>query len=530
MQTDKVHLSQLLAKTGLYPSKAYWNLSPKSLVEKTIESGQGRLNDTGALCVNTGEFTGRSPKDRYIVSDFETDKLIHWGDINIPVTLKVFDNLYRKMCVYLEGREIWVRDCLVCADPRYQLSIRVINETPWANLFCHHLFIRPEEIASTTPRSKWLMLQAPGFKAGPEDGTRRGNFTIINFSDRIILIGGTAYTGELKKAVFSVLNFLLPTRHGVLPMHCSANQGTDGSVSLFFGLSGTGKTTLSTDARRRLIGDDEHGWGVGTVFNFEGGCYAKIISLNRKREPLIYHAVRENALLENTGFRKGTIEVDYDDASVTENTRAAYPIDYIPGAVIPSIGTEPTNVFFLTCDALGILPPIARLDTNQAMYHYLSGYTSKIAGTEMGIIQPQPVFSACFGAVFLPLHPVEYANLLGQKLNGNPGIRVWLVNTGWSGGPYGTGKRLPLAYTREVIRAASSGELEQSRFETEPVFSLKIPVNISTIPAQILFPRTTWSDKAAYDSKAQELTHLFKQNFNNYEGMARPEILAGGPG
>lgn len=523
MQEEQSNLFHSLAEAGLHPSQAYWNLSPGSLVEKTIALGQGSLSDSEALCVHTGAFTGRSPKDRFIVRDSETEQSVNWGDINIPVSTFVFDNLYQKICAYLEGKEIWVRDCAACADPRYQIGVRVINETPWANLFCHHLFIRNNEPVSRAPGKAWLIIQVPGFEADSEDGTRRGNFTIINFSKRIILVGGTAYTGEMKKAIFSVLNFLLPSQHGVLPMHCSANESAGGRVSLFFGLSGTGKTTLSTDPRRFLIGDDEHGWGPGSIFNFEGGCYAKVISLNPEKEPQIYNAIRAHTLLENTRFREGSTEVDYQDATITENTRAAYPLEYIPRAKSPATGSEPQHIFFLTCDAFGVLPPLALLDTEQAMYHFISGYTSKIAGTEMGINQPQPVFSACFGAVFLPLHPMEYAKLLGRKLKEQKeDIRVWLVNTGWSGGPYGTGKRIPLAYTRALIDAAISGALNNASFEIEPAFGLRVPVRVANVPDEILFPHTTWADKAAYDNKASELAALFSRNYSNYQRVTSP--------
>ena len=528
MQVDQSKLFPSFSEIGLNPSEVYWNLSPENLVKKTVELGQGHLSDTGALCVNTGAFTGRSPKDRFIVRDHITDQTVNWGDINIPLSPPVFDSLYQKMCAYLNSREIWARDCEACADPRYKLSIRVVTETPWANLFCHHLFIRPERNSFRMQSGSWLILQAPGFEAGPGDGTRRGNFTIINFTKRTILIGGTAYTGEIKKAIFSVLNFLMPSSHGVLPMHCSANETAGGNVSLFFGLSGTGKTTLSANPRHTLIGDDEHGWGSGSIFNFEGGCYAKVISLNPEKEPQIYKAIRADTLLENTRFKEGTPEVNYEDSSVTENTRAAYPLSYVTGSKLPSVGREPNNIFFLTCDAFGVLPPLALLDWRQAMYHFISGYTSKIAGTEMGINQPQPIFSACFGEVFLPLHPMEYASLFGRQLRGTKGIRVWLVNTGWSGGSFGTGKRLPLAYTRTLIDAAVSGMLQEGDFETEPVFGLKIPLKVSDVPRQLLSPRNAWTDKAGYDVKASELKKLFAKNLGRYEGRISPEILAVG--
>jgi len=519
-----------LAGMGLHVSVAHWNLSSEALTQKTIELGQGVLNDSGALCVNTGKFTGRSPKDKFTVKDAITEKSVDWGDVNIPFSPEAFDKLYDKVCAYFSGKEVWVRDSYACADPEYRLNIRVINEIPWANLFCRDLFLRPTDAEIETQEPDWLILQAPGFLADPAtDGTRQGNFTIVNFTRKVILIGGSAYTGEIKKGIFGVLNFLLPHNHKVLSMHCSANEGRDGDVALFFGLSGTGKTTLSADPERALIGDDEHGWADGSVFNFEGGCYAKCIDLSAEKEPQIFNAIRPGALLENITFIEGTNQVNYKDASITENTRAAYPIYHIENAKEPSYGKDPKNIFFLTCDAFGILPPISKLTKEQAMYHFISGYTAKVAGTEVGVTEPQTTFSACFGRVFLPLHPIRYAELLGKKLEEHPEVNVWLINTGWSGGVYGTGKRISLKYTRSIITAAMNGKLSGINYAPHPVFGILIPESCPEVPSEILDPRNTWSDKEAYDKKAQELAALFVKNFEKYASQANDEILSAAP-
>jgi len=519
-----------LAAIGLNVAIAHWNLSPEALTQKTLELGQGELNDTGALCVSTGKFTGRSPKDKFTVKDAITEKSVDWGDVNIPFEPDAFDKLYDKVCAYLSGKEVWVRDAYACADPKYRLNIRVVNETPWANLFCNDLFLRPteEEIKSQNP--DWLIIQAPGFQADPAtDGTRQGNFTIVNFTRRIVLIGGSAYTGEMKKGIFGVLNFVLPHDHKVLSMHCSANEGKEGDVALFFGLSGTGKTTLSADPNRALIGDDEHGWADGSVFNFEGGCYAKCIDLSAEKEPQIYKAIKPGAILENIRFKEGTKTVDYHDGSITENTRAAYPIYHIDNAKEPSFGGDPKNIFFLTCDAFGILPPISKLTKGQAMYHFISGYTAKVAGTEVGVTEPQTTFSACFGRVFLPLHPTRYAELLGKKLEEHSDVTVWLINTGWSGGAYGTGHRMSLKHTRSMITAAMNGELKNAEYVPHSVFGVLVPQAVPGVPSEILNPRDTWSDKEAYDRKAAELAGLFVKNFEKYADQASEEILAAAP-
>ena len=525
-KNPSVNLSDL----GINVAVAHWNLSPEALVKKTLELNQGVLNDAGALCVDTGKFTGRSPKDKFTVKDALTEHSVDWGDVNIPISPEAFDRLYNRVCAYMEGKEVWVRDSYACADPAFRLNVRIINETPWANLFCNDLFLRPTTAEIETQNHDWLILQAPGFQADPAtDGTRQGNFTIVNFTRKVILIGGSAYTGEMKKGIFGVLNFVLPHEHKVLSMHCSANEGKSGDVALFFGLSGTGKTTLSADPDRALIGDDEHGWADNSVFNFEGGCYAKCIDLSAEKEPQIYAAIRPGALLENTRFFPGTQTVDYSDASVTENTRAAYPIDYITNCKEPSYGGQPKNIFFLTCDAFGILPPISKLTKAQAMYHFISGYTAKVAGTEIGVTEPQTTFSACFGRVFLPLHPTKYAELLGKKLETDTNVNVWLINTGWSGGAYGTGNRMKLGYTRAMITAAMNGELDNVTYEAHPVFGVLMPTTVPNVPNEILIPRNTWADKEAYDKKANELAQLFVKNFAKYADQANDDIRSAAP-
>lgn len=509
---------------------AHWNLTPAELVEETILQGMGELTDTGALAIDTGEFTGRSPKDKFTVIDAETENTVWWGDINIKFDSAKFDQMFTRLKAYLTGREVYVRDAYACADQRYRLNVRVVTEYPWQNLFVNNLFLRPtrEEIETITP--DWTIINAPGFLADPSiDGTRQHNFAMINFTKKMILIGGTGYTGEIKKGIFTVLNYVLPQHRNVLSMHCSANIGKDGDTALFFGLSGTGKTTLSADPNRGLIGDDEHGWSDDSVFNFEGGCYAKCVNLSAEKEPQIYNAIRFGSLLENTEFYPGTTTTDYDDISKTENTRVAYPINFIDNAVEPSVATPPKNIFFLTCDAFGVLPPISRLDNAQAMYHFISGYTAKVAGTEMGITEPTTTFSACFGKAFLPLHPAKYAELLGKKLKDNPEIKVWLVNTGWTGGAYGVGSRMKLSYTRAMITAALNGEFDKVKFEELPIFRLQMPTSCTGVPAEILNPRNTWADKAAFDQTALDLATKFVKNFAQYADGASAEILSAAP-
>jgi len=507
----------------------FWNLTPAELVEDSILQAEGLLTDSGALAIETGEFTGRSPKDRFIVEDEVTKDSVWWGDINKPISTESFDGLYNRMRSYLNGRDIYVRDAMACADANHRMNIRVVTELPWSNLFAYNMFLRPnnEEINSFQP--DWHIVCAPGFQADPNiDGTRQHNFAVLNFTKKMILIGGTGYTGEIKKGIFSVLNFILPHERNVLSMHCSANIGKQGDTAIFFGLSGTGKTTLSSDPQRALIGDDEHGWSQDTVFNFEGGCYAKTIDLTHEKEPQIYDAIKFGALLENIGFENESSSPDYTDGSITENTRVSYPIEHIKNVVIPSIGTAPKNIFFLTADAFGVLPPISKLTNEQAMYHFMSGYTAKVAGTEVGINEPTTTFSACFGAAFLPLHPAKYAKLLGEKLT-NSDTNVWLINTGWSGGSYGTGSRIQLAYTRAMITAALNGSLNESSFETLPVFDLSYPTSCPDVPNEILNPKETWSDKALYDETANNLATKFIQNFEGFKGETDASIVAASP-
>lgn len=490
-----------------------FQLSPAELVQQALLRHEGQLTDTGALMCATGKFTGRSPKDRYIVRDELTDSRADWGGVNIPFDAAKFDRLHRKMCHFVEYHKVYVRYAMAGADPRYQLKLCILTTSAWQNLFCANMFLRPsdEEIADFEP--DFTILAVPEFMAHPEeDGTRGTNFAILNLSKRVILIGGTGYAGEIKKGVFSALNFLLP-RQQVLPMHCSANVGVDAKtgaedVAVFFGLSGTGKTTLSADPERGLIGDDEHGWSDTGIFNFEGGCYAKVIDLTRDREQQIFDAIRYGAIVENTRFVRGSHTVDYTDKSLTENTRTSYPIDFIDNAVVPSVGAHPRNIFFLTCDAFGVLPPISRLTPEQAMDYFVLGYTAKVAGTEMGVTEPQATFSACFGAAFMPLHPTEYARMLGAKIREHS-VNVWLVNTGWTGGSYGIGQRMKLSFTRAMIRAALTGALTDVSFVQHPVFGLAMPTACPGVPAELLDPRQTWADPVAYDAKAEHLGELF---------------------
>ncbi|MCB9356772.1 MAG: phosphoenolpyruvate carboxykinase (ATP) [Saprospiraceae bacterium] len=512
---------------------AYWNLHPEELVEHTLCKGMGQLADSGALVISTGEFTGRSPEDRFIVKDSDTANKVNWGKVNIPFDSRKFDKLWRKCCNYLKKKDLYVRDVRANAsqNPEYQLRIRVITEFPWSNLFAHNMFLRLEREEIDHFDARWTVLCVPGFKANPEeDGTRQHNFAIVNVKKRRLLIGGTGYTGEIKKGIFSVINFVLPTRaKDALPMHCSANVGKDGDIALFFGLSGTGKTTLSADPNRPLIGDDEHAWADHEVFNFEGGCYAKTIDLTEEKEPDIFRAIRHGAILENIKFFNDTRSVNYADRSVTENTRVSYPIQHIANAVTPSRAEgDPKNIFFLTCDAYGILPPISRLSPEQAMYYFISGYTARVAGTEVGIKEPKSTFSACFGAPFLPLHPAKYATLLGKKLRKSK-AKVWLINTGWSGGAYGTGSRIKLSYTRAMITAALNGELDKVGYHQHEVFGMNMPDSCPGVPADILNPRNTWADKNAYDRMANQLANEFVKNFEKYADQAKEDILAAAP-
>lgn len=510
--------------------KVFWNLSPAELVEEAVRNGEGFLTDKGALMCDTGKFTGRSPKDRFIVKDSMTSDSVWWGSINQAFEPINFDKLLAKMVKHLEGKTLYVRDAYACAKYDYRLNLRVINTLAWHNLFCDNMFLRPLEDEKTNFEPDFTIINIPEFSAEPAlDGTRNSNFAIINFTKKMILIGGTGYAGEMKKGIFSVLNFILPHQENVLPMHCSANIGEDGETAVFFGLSGTGKTTLSADPKRILIGDDEHGWDENSIFNFEGGCYAKVVNLTREKEPQIYNAIKFGAIVENTRFLEGTREVDYNNISVTQNTRTAYPIDFIGNMITPSLGNLPKNIFFLTCDSLGILPPISRLDRGQAMYHFISGYTAKVAGTETGVTEPKVIFSACFGAPFLPLHPTKYAEMLGRKMDENH-TNVWLINTGWSGGSLGEGSRIQLSYTRAMVTAVLEGTLnEDSEFEKDPVFGVSVPKRCPNVPMEILEPRKTWNDEKAYEKKANTLALAFQENFSKYKKYATREMLLGAP-
>ncbi len=521
------NLNETIGLTNL--GNQFWNLSPSDLIEDTIINGQGVLTDTGAIAIETGEFTGRSPKDRFIVCDEKTEDAVWWGDINIKFTPEKFDALYNRMKAYLMEKDVYVRDAFACADENHRLSLRVTTEFPWSNHFAHNMFIRPTDEEIENFDAEWNVVCAPGFMADPEiDGTRQHNFAILNFSRKMAIIGGTGYTGEIKKGIFSVLNFILPHEKNVLSMHCSANIGKDGDTAVFFGLSGTGKTTLSSDENRRLIGDDEHGWSNDTVFNFEGGCYAKTIDLSQEKEPQIYDAIKYGAILENIGFVDGTSTPDYENTEITQNTRVSYPIHHIDNIVTPSIGGAPKNIFFLTADAFGVLPPISKLTREQAMYHFMSGYTAKVAGTEMGVTEPQTTFSACFGAAFLPLHPAKYAELLGEKLDGTD-INVWLINTGWSGGSYGVGNRMKLSYTRAMITAAMDGKLDNVEFKTQPIFDLSMPTEVPGVPSEILNPKDTWEDKANFDKTANHLAEQFVKNFEIFANETSEAILSAAP-
>ncbi len=494
----------------------FWNLGTAQLIEKAIQRREGLLASGGALVVRTGDHTGRSPKDKFVVRDETTESSVNWGPVNQPFTPQAFDWLYGKLLAYLQARDLYVQDCFAGADPEYHLPIRVITERAWHNLFARQLFVRPDPFSTDQHIPQFTVIDAPGFRADSAgDGTNSDVFIIVNFSKRLIIIGGTSYAGEIKKGIFSVLNYFLPAR-GVLPMHCSANVGASGDTALFFGLSGTGKTTLSADPDRRLIGDDEHGWSGRGVFNFEGGCYAKCIRLNKETEPQIWNAIRFGTVLENVAVDAEWRLLDYDDASLTENTRAAYPVTFIEDAIVPGIGDHPKNIVFLTLDAFGVLPPVARLSPEQAMYHFLSGYTAKVAGTERGLSKdPEATFSACFGAPFLPRSPQVYAELLGERVRKHQ-ARCWLINTGWSGGGFGVGKRMSLPVTRAMVSAALRGQLDQVSYRPDPTFRIEVPVECPGVDSKLLNPRETWSDPAAYDRAARDLAGRFRQNFEKF--------------
>lgn len=524
--TTRLVVSQL-EQIGIKPKKIQRNLQIENLVDLTVQKNEGTLTANKAISVKTGKYTGRSPDDRFIVDDEQTHNTVDWGKINHPFPPDKFDNLFEKMKKHIENREVFVFDGFVGADKEHRLPIRIITDHVWQNLFVRQLFIRPTASELESHKPEYTLLAINDFKAVPEvDGTRSDVFILLNYTKKIVLIGGTSYAGEIKKAMFSVMNYSLPSK-GVFPMHCSANIGKGGDTALFFGLSGTGKTTLSADSNRMLIGDDEHGWSDRGVFNFEGGCYAKCINLNKDAEPQIWDAIQFGTVLENVVVDKETMLPNFNDSSLTENTRAAYPLDYIPGSVIPSLGGNPNVIIFLTADAFGVMPPIARLTKEGAMYHFMSGYTSKLAGTERGITEPKATFSECFGAPFMSRHASVYAKLLGEKITKH-NTTVYLVNTGWSGGPYGIGKRMNIAYTRRMVTAALTGELGSVNYRHDGLFNLDVPTECAGVPSEVLNPRNTWSEKDAYDNSAKKLAQMFVENFRKF-GSVSKEVLDAGP-
>jgi len=510
-----------LAEHGLRNiNVAYWNLGTAQLLERSVQRHEGLFATGGTLVVRTGIFTGRSPQDKFVVRDDLTESTVNWGPINKPMSEERFNLLYKKMLAFLQGNDLFVHDCYGGADPRYTVPLRVITQRAWHCLFARQLLIRPNPEETQDHKPEFTLFFVPVFHADPEeDGTHSETAIVINFKKKVVLITGTSYAGELKKSVFTVLNYLLAERN-VLPMHCAATMGADGRVALLFGLSGTGKTTLSADPTRRLIGDDEHGWSDQGVFNFEGGCYAKTIRLSREREPQIWNAIRFGTILENVVIDTETRLLDYNSDELTENTRAAYRLAFIANAVIPSVGGHPSHVVFLTADAFGVLPPISRLTPEQAAYHFISGYTAKVAGTERGLgKEPKATFSACFGEPFLPRHPDVYAKMLGERIERHK-VPCWLVNTGWVGGPYGVGARISLPYTRAMVNAAIEGRLEDAPYERHPAFGVMVPMSVPGVPPEVLDPREQWQDKAAYDRAALDLNARFGENFKRFSGEA----------
>ena len=515
---------------GLQPTAtAHWNLTPPRLIELALANNEGTLASHGPLSVSTGKYTGRSPKDKFFVRQPPSEQHIWWGAVNQPIARDKFDALHAKVAAHLSAQEIYVQDLYVGADPDFRMPIRVITEQAWHSLFARTMFIRPErsELAAMVP--DFTILQAPSYFADPAvDGTASETFILVDLEQRLILVGGTEYAGEIKKSIFSIMNYQLPLQD-VMAMHCSANVGDDGDVALFFGLSGTGKTTLSSDSSRTLIGDDEHGWSDNGVFNFEGGCYAKVINLSEEAEPEIYATTRTfGTVVENVVLDEVTREIDYNDDSLTENTRVAYPIDMIPNASLTGQSGHPRNIMFLTADAFGVLPPISRLTPAQASYYFLLGYTAKVAGTERGLTEPEATFSTCFGAPFMTLPPTRYGDLLREKIERHQ-PSVWLVNTGWTGGAYGTGARIRIAHTRAMVQAALSGELEQGEFREDPVFGVQVPLHVDGVPDSVLDPRNTWADGAAYDRSAADLAARFKENFKQYAEHVGEDVRDAGP-
>ncbi|MBW7883631.1 MAG: phosphoenolpyruvate carboxykinase (ATP) [Caldilineaceae bacterium] len=524
------HTSFGLENHGIVnPNNVYWTLNTPLLYEQAVRRFEGHLAHLGPLVVRTGQYTGRSPRDKFIVDDEENRANIAWGSVNQAISEERFAALHARLVAYLQGRDLFVQDCFAGADPKYRMPIRVITESAWASLFARNLFVQAndEELLHHVP--EFTVIQAPGFMAIPDvDGTRSEVFVAVNFRRRLVIIGGTQYAGEIKKSIFTVMNYLLPLK-GVLPMHCSANYGPHGDVAVFFGLSGTGKTTLSTDPQRTLIGDDEHGWSDDGVFNMEGGCYAKTIRLSRAAEPDIYEACRRfGTVLENVGYDTTTGRIDLDDDSLTENTRAAYPISHIANATRKGMGGHPNHIIMLTADAFGVMPPIARLTPEQAMYHFLSGYTAKVAGTERGLTEPQATFSACFGEPFMVWHPTVYAKMLAEKIEQH-NAQVWLINTGWSGGPYGVGSRIKIAFTRAMVHAILDGALDNAEFHPDPIFNIFIPAACPNVPTEVLDPRNTWTDRAAYDRQAAMLARMFMKNFEKFADKVSQSVADSGP-
>ena len=515
-----------ISRTG----PVHWNLSVPELYEAAIRRREGQLGAEGPLVCRTGQHTGRSPNDKFVVRESSSERHIHWGSVNRPLEAAAFDALHQDMAAYLEDKELYVLDAWAGADPVYRLPVRIVNEFAWHNLFARNMFIPENDPAKRTEhKPQFTVIAAPDFKADlPRHGSRSDVFIFVNFAKRLVLIGGTRYAGEIKKSIFAVLNYLLPLQ-GVLSMHCAANVGRDGDTTLFFGLSGTGKTTLSSDPERRLLGDDEHGWSNRGVFNFEGGCYAKVIKLSEKAEPQIYATTRRfGSILENVVVDPGTRALDLDDASLTENTRSSYPLGFIGNAILSGQAGHPSTIVMLTADAYGVVPPIARLTPDAAMYHFLSGYTARVAGTEEGITEAKATFSACFGAPFLPMHPKVYAKLLGEKI-AKHNVKVWLVNTGWTGGAYGVGKRMSIAHTRAMIAAALGGRLDQVSYRKDAVFNLDIPATCPGVPDAVLDPRGTWPNSQAYDEQAGRLARMFVDNFKAFEQDVVPSVKAAGP-
>ncbi len=507
----------------------YWNLPVPVLYEEAVRRREGLIARMGPLVVRTGHHTGRSPNDKFIVREPSSQDHIWWGDVNRPFDPDRFDRIHAQALAYLQRRDVFVQDCFAGADPQYRLPVRIITEYAWQSLFVRNMFLtpQPEQYADFVP--EFTVIDTPRFHANPNtDGTNSEAYIIVHFGKKLVIIGGTSYAGEIKKSVFTILNYLLPLKR-VLSMHCSANVSESGDVALFFGLSGTGKTTLSADPHRRLIGDDEHGWSDRGIFNFEGGCYAKVIRLSAEAEPEIYQTTRRfGTILENVVVDPETRQIDLDDDRFTENTRGSYPITHVPNIVPSGMAGHPTHIVFLTADAFGVMPPIAKLTPQQTMYHFLAGYTAKVAGTERGIIEPQATFSTCFGAPFMALHPTVYTRLLGEKIEKHQ-VKCWLVNTGWTGGPYGVGHRMKIAYTRAMVHAALNGDLDDVGFEPDPIFGVHVPTSCPNVPTEVLKPRNTWSDKTAYDQQARRLAHMFAENFRQFEDMVAEDVRAAGP-